>query len=844
MVGSRLLLAMGMPALLAALLSCGLKPSRNEATVVPRSSSPVTKKTNQESDACPEIPAESTTLKAEASRILNTKCADCHNRAVANGGIAFDFDVEDDRWTKALAQGLKAIQAGRMPPNGRLIDQCEENVLGAVQQKPEPESCIPLQEEPNFANAVRVVTDQHCIGCHKGADSKGGVDFSITPTDSIAEGALARQIKTAIDSGRMPPGDPTVTACQKAALDDFIKKQPNPPCADIENQKLVFETHVTPIILGYCGSCHGPNSARDLTTLKDPRGEMSVERRWSQVLTAVKGKAMPPNGPELGECEIKTIEVWLNQYMDESPLACAGKTHQKPLVMNPLNAIELQSDLSTIFPPSIMKNLTQELTLFPSFSLKAYDGEKVFINQDLVFLYKTIAEKIESTFRSNLERLKIFVGCEQYPDQLDNEKCLKDFIAWFGLATHRRPLTPEEITEHFDSVSVLDSTEDRYLMLISTFLQSAEFIYKIDPSKKPSTEASIEVASRLAYNIWKVPPDRPLLEKALKSDLTSPLDFKLFVDGMMQDPRARKAQELFFVNLLEVYEGPPDPYAPYFLNGVDGDTLFADAYSEFVDFVGYIIDTDGSINDLYTSRVAKVSRPNLSKIYNVPLSRHFQLLPADFNTGILGRTANLLQPGVLTSPIRRGRKIRERLLCDSIGPKPALSSGLKEHTNAGHVNFLPNRNGWKGMRELAEERTANSECMACHIKMNHLGFALEGFDSLGRHRDFEKLYIGQEGGYEPIDLNLKVRPQIVLGEQRALEGIQELSDWIANHKVARRCISQMMFQFIFEQHNQNNDDDRCLIERTQTNQPKDTLGLRSMYKDFILRSQGIVPDSN
>ncbi len=151
---------------------------------------------------------------------------------------------------------------------------------------------------------------------------------------------------------------------------------------------------------------------------------------------------------------------------------------------------------------------------------------------------------------------------------------------------------------------------------------------------------------------------------------------------------------------------------------------------------------------------------------------------------------------------------------------------------------IANQIDWRTWEKL----TDSPDCMQCHGKMNHLGFALEGFDSLGRHREQEFVYTDQNGNYVPVDLNLVATPEIIRGEGDLVRNGNEFAKLLANHPVTKKCFAKRMFRFIFEQ--PETLEDRCLLEKTQENQPKDTLGIKGMYRDFILRGQGILPDAN
>jgi hypothetical protein len=96
--------------------------------------------------------------------------------------------------------------------------------------------------------------------------------------------------------------------------------------------------------------------------------------------------------------------------------------------------------------------------------------------------------------------------------------------------------------------------------------------------------------------------------------------------------------------------------------------------------------------------------------------------------GILGLAATLAkQSGASrTSPILRGNWVSEVLLGERLPrpPKDVPQLPVDETAPAGLT-----------VRELVARHTSDARCAACHQKIDPFGFALEGFDAIGRRRD-------------------------------------------------------------------------------------------------------------
>jgi hypothetical protein len=76
-----------------------------------------------------------------------------------------------------------------------------------------------------------------------------------------------------------------------------------------------------------------------------------------------------------------------------------------------------------------------------------------------------------------------------------------------------------------------------------------------------------------------------------------------------------------------------------------------------------------------------------------------------------------------TSPTRRGKFIRESLMCQSIpAPPPNVNTALPEMGSA------------RTLRDKLDAHRSNPACAGCHTLMDPVGLALERFDGVGAYR--------------------------------------------------------------------------------------------------------------
>jgi len=95
--------------------------------------------------------------------------------------------------------------------------------------------------------------------------------------------------------------------------------------------------------------------------------------------------------------------------------------------------------------------------------------------------------------------------------------------------------------------------------------------------------------------------------------------------------------------------------------------------------------------------------------------------------GILGLSATLAKHSGAsrTSPTLRGNWVSEVLLGEKVPRPPKDVPRLPEDEKA--IEGLT-------VRQLVEKHASDMRCAGCHVRIDPLGFALEGYDAIGRQR--------------------------------------------------------------------------------------------------------------
>jgi hypothetical protein len=321
--------------------------------------------------------------------------------------------------------------------------------------------------------------------------------------------------------------------------------------------------------------------------------------------------------------------------------------------------------------------------------------------------------------------------------------CASEFIANFGMNAFRRPLAAEEQSryEAFFAQQMGELGFDAAAELtLQAFLLSPQFLYRLELASEGEKSGEVvavddyAMASRLSYLVWQSMPDSELFAAAERGELHTAEQVGAQARRMLELPAATTAivdfhrQWLDFDRLLT-----EDKDAALF--PAWNDDLQAAIREESDRFVAHVFGEEGSgsVTELLTSNVSFVNG-ELAELYGVDVSGdgwQQVSLPENERAGILTRANFLASRAHSTngSPPLRGVAVLEQLLCSRPPPPPpTVNTSL-----SANESDAPMTN-----RDLFEARTGKSECQGCHQSINGIGYGLEAFDSIGRHRETDQ----------------------------------------------------------------------------------------------------------
>jgi hypothetical protein len=414
---------------------------------------------------------------------------------------------------------------------------------------------------------------------------------------------------------------------------------------------------------------------------------------------------------------------------------------------------------------------------------------------------------------ASVPRANQIAGCE-----LTNAACVRSFVTNFGRRAFRRPLSDSEIEAHVALFGVAKDAPNGFRLILEAMLQSPFFLYHSDvgatgePTSRPSSLTSHELAARLSYFLWDSMPDPALSTLADSGALADATVLKTEVERMLADAKAADAIPLFHLEWLAINQrefGTLSSTQPELAAAMLAET------SHFSDFV--VRQGDGLLSTLFTADFSYPSGP-LFELYG--LTR-----PDDFEAGMQVRLNAQQRGGILTQPaflvkhyrgsagsvVHRGIAVRENVLCQPIDPPPLDVV----------ISPLPPVEG-STARDRFRAHEADPTCGGCHSQIDPIGLALENYDGVGKYRT--------EDGGVVIDASGEI---LDAGEDvaGAFVGGVELGQKLAGSAQVRNCVANQWFRFSVGRMESN--DDACAL-RTARREFARTGNVRELITNIVL----------
>jgi hypothetical protein len=377
------------------------------------------------------------------------------------------------------------------------------------------------------------------------------------------------------------------------------------------------------------------------------------------------------------------------------------------------------------------------------------------------------------------------VPCD--PAVMGEAPCARKFIRAFGQRAFRRPLTLDEVDAFFAVYSygrTIHSFREGIRMVIEAALQSPHFLYRVELGAAAGPSEGIvylndwEMASRLSYFLWGTMPDDELFAAAEAGLLRTKEQIADQARRMLDDSRVRETSRDFHRQWLDyerIASASKDPALfPSWSPAIKD--LMKEETERFIDSV--IFEDNGDVGALLTAPYTFLN-PELAAFYGVsaPTGPGFERVDLDptERAGLLtmGSLLTINAHANQTSPVHRGKLVREAFLCD-IMPMPPPDVMIT----------VPSPDPNSTARERFAEHSKNDACKGCHELMDPIGFGFESYDAVGRFRT-------QENG-APIDATGSIVQSDINGE---FDGAVELAHKLTGSDDVRNCYATQWFRY-------------------------------------------------
>ena len=682
----------------------------------------------------------------EYRAVLDQYCITCHNDRLKTGGVTLEQDAIDvthvaggaELWEKVA----RKLRTREMPPPRRprpddatytaFVDWIESEIDSAALANPNPGTeTVHRLNRTEYTNAIRDLLALEIDGREllPADDQSYGFD-NIADVLSLSPSLLERYMLAAGKIAQLAIGD---TAIRKTT----VTYSTSPVL--LQHQRM---SEMQPF-----GSRGGYATNHYFPVDGEYEIRLTLERTHGDAIKGLQKR--------------NRLEVRLDRtHVAEFQIGADGQRERWSAVFN-LTPYERNADgdLKVRIPVTagmrelsfsfIRNSAIAEGALEPVSGAETYhhsgdrDGPMALWVVDIEGPFNTTASTAQTRTAS---RDRIFRCMPVDESQAAETTCAQEILGALARRAFRRPITDDDasaLMALYDVGRAKGNFEAGIEFALRGILVDPEFLFRVEldpPGTVPGAPyrvSDLDLASRLSFFLWSSIPDDELLKVAVAGDLRSPGVIGAQIDRMLADPKSDAlvdnfaGQWLFLRNMRSV---KPDPGTfPEF----DGNLREAFQRETELWFESQIRD-DRSVLEVLTSDYTFVNE-RLARHYGIPDVRgnHYRRvsLSDDGRRGILGHASVMTATSYAnrTSPVKRGVWVLENLLGSPPPPPPADVPGLEDSDSVADPSDPESQP--RSVRERMERHRTDPVCASCHVRMDPLGFALEGFDAIGGYRD-------------------------------------------------------------------------------------------------------------
>jgi cellulase/cellobiase CelA1 len=501
------------------------------------------------------------------------------------------------------------------------------------------------------------------------------------------------------------------------------------------------------------------------------------------VLGACKGEMSAPPGNNAARAGSAGSTGGSGAPYTAPSASCAGAQSRGDRVLRRLARFEYDNSVEDLL--GLQANASEKLaadTVVNGFD----DNAQALVVTPLVGdqLY-TSAETLAGAAMPNIARLAPCAASSP------NADCAQQVIRSFGRRVFRRPLTDAELARYADLYALGSDGAafgDGMQLVLTALLQSPNFLYRSELGAKAADGSyrlqPYELASELAYTLTGSTPDDALLDAAEQNQLATPEQLEAQARRLIASQRGQQQLVRFvdeWLGLARLGSVPKDaPIFPEFNDQVRH--AMASEVQHYVEQVAF--HGEGTLGALLTAPLAFVDA-TLAGFYGVPMPATIDAdgfgavqAPDPQRHGVLalGAVLTTFARPDSSSPVLRGKLVREQVLCQPLEPPPP-----------GIIVQPPPVDPKLSVRERYAAHAAKQPCLSCHTLIDPIGFGFEHYDGVGRYRERD--------GEHPVDATGKIVASLATDAE--FDGVAQLSQVLAQSDEVKRCFALQWFRFAY-----------------------------------------------
>jgi hypothetical protein len=326
----------------------------------------------------------------------------------------------------------------------------------------------------------------------------------------------------------------------------------------------------------------------------------------------------------------------------------------------------------------------------------------------------------------------------------EERPCAEETVLRLATRAFRRPVGEAELgslMRFYEEGAEEGDFAEGVRMALQAILASPRFFFRLERQTAEAGPGEVypvsdlDLASRLSFFLWALPPDDELIAVAREGRLSEPAVLEAQARRMLGDPRAEALATRFAAQWLRLHD--LDAISPDAFWFPDFDEQLRGSMRRETELLFHdLVRRDGNFLELFTADYTFVNE-RLALHYGIPGVRgqHFRRVrhPHPHRVGIFGHGSVLTSTSHAnrTSPTDRGKWVMEVLLGTPPPPPPPVPALDETAAVAEDGRRLTTR-------ERLEIHRANPTCNSCHQFMDPIGLALDNFDVTGQWRIRER----------------------------------------------------------------------------------------------------------